>query len=112
MMIHLNRSHEIYIPKEYWDISKYRSTLGHKFNHSFKFNKSKYGYADHPRFGLIRTVVAIGNINKGEEIFTHYNYPDGNLVPKWYSDLYFQEIGEDWYKNSESKYIAEKLNLT
>ena len=112
MMIHLNRTHEIYIPKQYWDISKYRATLGHKFNHSFKFYKCKYGSADHPRFGLIKTVVAIENIKKGEELFVHYKYSEGNLVPKWYSDLYLQEIGEDWYKNSDVKYVAEKLNLT
>ena len=24
------------IPKEFWNISKYRATLGHKINHSFK----------------------------------------------------------------------------
>ena len=97
MLMHFNKTHEFHIPKESWDITNYRSTLGHKVNHSFKFAKAKWGYAFHPRFGDIRTVVATANVLKGEEVFTDYRYPPKSPVPKWYSDLYLKETGKAWY---------------
>ena len=88
---------KIHIPDPYWHISNYRATLGHKMNHSFKYQKSAYGKAFHPRFGKIRSVYATADIKRGEEILINYGYRVGGIVPKWFSDLYKQEMGRDWY---------------
>ena len=85
------------VPKEYWNVEKYRATLGHKMNHSFKFNKAQMMYASHPRFGDVKAYYAKENITKGEEIFVNYGYKKGEWVPKWYSMLYKKETGENWY---------------
>ena len=88
---------KIHIPEPYWDISNYRATLGHKVNHSFKYQKTAYGKAFHPRFGNIRSVYATADIKRGEEILINYGYRVGATVPQWVSDLYRQEMGKDWY---------------
>lgn len=87
---------KINVPEQYWNISNYRATLGHKVNHSFKYKKAKYGVAYHPRFGEICSVVAESDINKGEEIFVNYGYPSWAKVPEWYSTLYKEETGDTW----------------
>ena len=87
----------IHIPEEYWNISNFRATLGHKINHSFIYDKSKYGYAYHPRFGDIRCVYATDDIKQGEEILINYGYRiGGHRVPDWYSALYEKETGKKW----------------
>ena len=96
---------KIHIPKEYWDISNYRATLGHKVNHSFKSFKTIFGKAFHPRFGDIKSVFAEKDIKKGEEILVHYGYQPGGLVPKWVSDLWLEEAGKEWYPNEREKSI-------
>ena len=93
--VHLN------IPEPYWNISKYRATLGHKVNHSFKFAKAMFGRAYHPRFGNIRTLYATSNITKGEEVFVNYGY-DRGPVPEWYSVVYLEETGVNWYSANQS----------
>ena len=95
MLLSFNDTHTFNIPKYFWDIWNFRSTLGHKVNHSFKFFKSRFGYAFHPRFGNVRSIIAISNITKGEEILIDYEYVHGKPVPKWYSDLYLREMGID-----------------
>ena len=85
------------IPDDYWEISRYRATLGHKMNHSFKFAKAQMTHAKHPRFGDIRAYYATSNIAKGEEILVNYGYTKGGLVPQWYSSLYEKEVGKPWY---------------
>ena len=90
---------KIHIPKQYWNISNYRATLGHKVNHSFLKANSIFGQAFHPRFGKIRAVYAVKDISKDEEIFVNYGYHIGTSVPGWYSDLYEKETSEQWYKN-------------
>ena len=87
----------INIPRNYWSITKYRATLGHKANHSFRYANSKYGVAYHPRFGTIRAIFATRHITKGEEILVNYQYPKYSNVPKWYSDLYEAELGLKWF---------------
>ena len=88
----------IHIPEQYWNISNYRATLGHKLNHSFKESKVIWGHAFHPRFGHIRSVVAKQIIKRNEEIVINYGYRVGTKVPKWYSNLYLEEAGKDWYQ--------------
>ena len=97
----------INIPQNYWSITKYRATLGHKANHSFKHSSSKYGIAYHPRFGLVRAIFATRYINKGEEVLVNYQYRTGSNVPKWYSDLYKSEMGLNWYGSKcQKQYIS------
>ena len=87
-----------HIPEPYWNISDFRSTLGHKVNHSFKSReiKATFRHAYHPTFGNIGSVVATSDINRGEEILVDYKYKPGTLVPEWYSSLYLQEFGKPW----------------
>ena len=89
----------IHIPEPYWNISNYRATLGHKLNHSFKYAKTLFGNAFHPRFGHIRSVFATADISKGEEILLDYGYGrnTGKNAPTWVSDLYLKETGQQWY---------------
>ena len=87
---------QIHIPEQFWNISNYRATLGHKLNHSFINDKTKWGRVFHPRFGHIRSVVAKYDIKRGEEIIINYGYRIGTKVPKWTKDLYMKETGKDW----------------
>ena len=86
---------QINVPESYWNTTSFRATLGHKLNHSFVKVKSMYNFATHPRFGWIRTVTAIEDIYKGEEIFIHYHYPvkAERSIPIWYKDLYEEQVG-------------------
>ena len=58
------------------------ATLGHKANHSSKAN-AKYDSFLHPRFGLIKGVVAVEPIEVGEEITVDYGYQDEK--PAWFT---------------------------
>ena len=91
------------IPESHWNISRYRATLGHKMNHSFKFAKAQMEHAHHPRFGNIRAYYATSNIGKGEEILVNYGYTKGGIVPQWYSLLYEKELGEPWHTTRYKK---------
>lgn len=70
------------------DTTKYRATLGHKANHSFRPN-CRYGQIRHPRWGLIVAIFSTRKINKGEELLCNYGYnPDKQLVPDWYREAW------------------------
>ena len=84
------------VPPEYWSLDKYRATLGHKVNHSFKKPNTEFGNAIHPRFGPIRTIVATENIKRGEEILCDYAYSEESAIPIWYGKAYKEEYGEQW----------------
>ena len=81
------------IPKEYWSLSNYRATLGHKINHSFTKANTRSGLVYHPRFGYCRTIVATKDIKKHEELWINYGYPVNQHSPGWYLDTYEKEIG-------------------
>ena len=86
---------QINVPERYWNTTSFRGTLGHKLNHSFVKIKAMYNYATHPRYGWIRSVTAIEDIYKGEEIFINYHYPikAESRVPLWFKDLYEEQVG-------------------
>ena len=88
---------KIHIPEPYWNITNFRSTLGHKVNHSFRYSKVAFGKVFHPRFGNIKSIYAQQDVLKGEEIFVNYGYRIGTTVPEWMSDLYLTETGLKWY---------------
>ena len=81
------------IPYEYWDISKFRATLSHKVNHSFTKTNCAFILVFHPRYGTVRGVEATRNISKGEEILVNYGYGFDTLNPKWFYEVYVQEVG-------------------
>lgn len=56
---------QINIPEPYWNTTSYRSTLGHKANHSFVKIKAMFNFASHPRFGWVRALTAIEDIYQG-----------------------------------------------
>ena len=81
---------------EYWDITNYRATLGHKVNHSFLKSNAKFVSVIHPRHGPINAVVSTKNIRKGDEILCHYGYSPNSLVPRWYADAHYEELRKPW----------------
>lgn len=57
----------------------------------------KFGYVYHPRFGHIRSNVAIKDIKKDEELFVNYGYGTHSPnVPQWYIETYEMEMGEPY----------------
>ena len=85
------------MPQEYWDISKYRSTLGHLINHSFLDANAYFGRAIHPRHGPIIGIVSLKDIPKGNEILCSYGLEYNKWgVPNWYARAYEKEVSESW----------------
>jgi hypothetical protein len=54
---------------------EYRATLGHKLNHSFKKDKSRFVFLFHPRFGDIVGLQATDKIFKGLNPVTIWHLP-------------------------------------
>lgn len=71
------------VPSPYDTLSHYRATLGHKANHH-PDNNAEYDFALHPRFGLIKAVVAVRGIDCGQEILVDYGYTDDR--PDWFTE--------------------------
>ena len=62
---------QINVPFVYQNVAQFGSTLGHKINHDFLKHRATFNWAMHPRHGWIRTIIAIDDIYKGDEIFIH-----------------------------------------
>ena len=92
------------ILKEYWKISKYRETLGHKANHSFINYNCQYISVIHPRFGPISAIQSIKRISKGDEILTNYGYKTDQFVGSWYVKTYEKELKVLW----PGKYVYDE----
>ena len=97
----------INIPKSHWNIENYNATLGHIVNHNFVKANAQFNRATHPRFGSIRTVVALRNIKKGEEILCNYNYDESFAVPDWYATAYKKDMKKPW----PGKFVYKSTNL-
>ena len=74
------------LPTGYRTVQKYRSTLGHKINHSFIGTNIYWGFVRHPSFGPIVSLMASKPITKGEELFINYKY-ELEDAPPWYFKL-------------------------
>ena len=83
--------------KEFWPLAKYRATLAHFHNHSFKKDKCVIDMCYHPRFGMIRCMTVTKPIRRGQEILTNYGYTEDSTVPEWYEKVYKEETGKEWY---------------
>lgn len=83
------------IPKAFWSLAKYRATLSHKCNHSFKRDNARFIYPYHPRYGVIRGLASTKAIAKGQEILVDYGYDiKSKKLPRWYYDAYQEEVGD------------------
>ena len=67
--IRLNGDTDIDIPSAFTSLERYCATLGHKANHSFTPN-AKWSRIEHPRFGLICAIKAMGN----DQFLTYFNW--------------------------------------
>ena len=79
------------------DPSKYRSTRGHKLNHSFSRMNAQLSSYDSARFGIVGSIVTRTGIivPKGAELFLHYGYLY-STGPRWYKKLFQQFLfGKD-----------------
>ena len=81
------------IPQNCRSTEVYRATLAHKICHSFVPN-AKYSYAFHPKFGHIRCVIAIKDIQVDEEITCNYKYKL-EKAPEWYKECLKQYLQEN-----------------
>ena len=95
-MSHQSSAFMLNVLKEHWDIKNFRSTLGHKANHSFKKRNAIYISVIHPRYGPIKALVSNKKIKKGEEIFLSYGYGKDALLPSWYAKVYEKEFNKPW----------------
>jgi len=88
-IIALNEIHDLDMPPDVGaDCNRYNATLGHKANHEF-FPNCFFGWAIHPRFGSVRGLFTLREIEKGEELTVDYGYDyNGEDTPNWYKELY------------------------
>lgn len=76
------------VPEEYNSTDKFCACLGHKANHSVP-NNAKYDVFDHPRFGQIKAIRSVRDIDPGEEVCCDYGYKgDPEDLPRWYVELH------------------------
>lgn len=106
------------IPKQYRSLDAYNATLGHLVNHSNKPN-TWFGMIDHPRFGPIRSIVLLEDLEAGQELFADYGYLEQYAqsetaiksiyhILKWYMN----ESDEDFHKTMKHhiKYLRTKVS--
>ena len=96
LMSHQSSHFLINVLKEHWSLSKFRSTLGHKVNHSFRKANAIFVSVIHPRHGPIKAILSIKRIKKGQEILCNYDYPSDAKVPSWYANAYKIELNKEW----------------
>ena len=85
------------LPGELVQLEHYCATLGHKINHSFHYNCTEW-FFQHPRHGLIPSVVATQHIPAGAELCLHYGYDPRNC-PDWYEAKQYLLIIYTLYKH-------------
>ena len=98
-LVVLDSDHILNLPKKYWSVEEYNATLGHFVNHSFKKPNARIDHATHPRFGPIRSIVALRKIMVGEEILCNYGYMENSVVPTWYAKEYKKYHKKKWPKD-------------
>ena len=52
-------------------LENYRATLAHKINHNFHYNCTEW-FFQHPRHGLIPSIIATSDLKQGQELYLHY----------------------------------------
>lgn len=88
--ITLNDEVVLDVPSEFTALDKYCASLGHKANHSALPN-CEYVVYDHPRFGEIKAIKTIQEVDKGCELTCDYEYFHKQVgtgeddLPKWFT---------------------------
>ena len=72
------------VPPDASNLESYRASLAHKANCQITqdLNNSKYDLFTHPRFGVIKCIRLVRDVEEGEEIFVDYDYT--TECPEWY----------------------------
>ena len=96
LMSHQSSRFLVNVLKEHCSLTKFRSTLGHKANHSFLKNNAIYVSVIHPRHGPIKAILSTKKIKKGHEILCSYDYPLDAKVPAWYANVHKTELNKSW----------------
>ena len=101
--IHMPEDEDFFIdlPPSKADLSVYCASLGHKVNHSFIPN-CRFGTMFHPRWGRVRTVETMEEVEEGQELLVDYGY-DLLRCPEWYRELWTRELGGSGMKYWEYK---------
>ena len=93
VFVDLESEERIDMPSEYRGWSRYRTTSGHKVNHSFVAANCEFGTFFHPRFGRVPCIKTMKPaLKKGTELLCYYHYALSDC-PQWYSDLW-DKMGE------------------
>ncbi len=100
-----DRSAFVDVPLACTDASRYRASLAHKANHSFRPN-CRYVATEHPRFGRVPALETLREVEPGEELFSHYKY-DMALAPNWYQAAWEAAAGEAVEGESPSTQFGE-----
>ena len=105
--IHMPEDEDFFLdlPPAMASLSVYSASLGHKVNHSFIPN-SVFGTMYHPRWGRVRTVETMGEVEEGQELLVDYGY-DLLRCPQWYRDLWTRQLGGSGKKYWEYKREAK-----
>ena len=106
LMSHRSSYFLLNVLEEYCSLSKFRSTLGHKVNHSFTKANAIFISVIHPRHGPIKAAISTRKIMRGQEILCNYDYDSNAYVPRWYAELYKEETNKDW----PTKLIFDELD--
>jgi len=112
------RSNEILnMPMHYRSLEIYNATLGHLINHNKKPN-SWYGMIDHPRFGKIRSIVLLKDLEANEELFADYGYLEQyasseSMIKSLYhaSKWFMNKSDDEFHKDMKFhiKYMKKKV---
>jgi len=86
--ISLDEETVIDVPPKFSTTKTYCASLGHKANHSVE-NNAVYDICWHPRFGKIKCIRTIRDVQEDEEVTVLYGYT--NTAPKWYK-LYMASV--------------------
>lgn len=78
-------------------------------NHNFVLNNTHFEPIDHPRWGIIQSVVTNRDLKAGEELFGHYGYKKVAfpLDRPWYHELE-RKIQKERRMESKNQNIKRK----
>ena len=79
-------------------------------NHRFPFEgpNIEFCYLKHPRFGEVRGLRTLRNIDKGEELCENYDYDVDEDPPKWYIAKLKAFRAQEKLKQARRKTIEEE----
>ncbi|TRY71995.1 hypothetical protein TCAL_17127 [Tigriopus californicus] len=81
-LVNYNSTHLLDVPSG--NLAQFRSSLGHKVNHSFRPN-SRFVHARSPRFGNVTAIESLTFIKRGSEVLISYGYQNiSNPFLDWY----------------------------